>query len=114
MAGTDGKSARVRLFVAADLAAGGTVDLAPEQAHYVSRVMRLGAGDGLLLFNGRDGEWRAEVTDTAKARVRVRIDRKTREQAPEPGPWLAFAPLKKTETVFLVEKAELWQTQGGK
>lgn len=105
MAGMDGKHARVRLFVAADLAAGGAVALAPEQAHYVSRVMRLGAGDALLLFNGRDGEWLAEIAETTKTRVGVRIERKTREQVPEPGPWLAFAPLKKAETVFLVEKA---------
>ena len=101
----DGKHARVRLFVAADLTAGGAVDLAPEQAHYVSRVMRLGIGDRLLLFNGRDGEWLAEMIEATKTRVGVRIERKTREQAPEPGPWLAFAPLKKAETVFLVEKA---------
>lgn len=105
MAGMDGKHARVRLFVAADLAAGGAVDLASEQAHYVSRVMRLSIGDRLLLFNGRDGEWLAEIAETTKTRVGVRIERKTREQAPEPGPWLAFAPLKKAETVFLVEKA---------
>lgn len=105
MAGMDGKSARVRLHVAADLAAGGAVDLAPEQAHYVSRVMRLGPGDALLLFNGRDGEWLAEIAETAKGRVRVRPEHRTREQRPEPGPWLAFAPLKKAETVFLVEKA---------
>lgn len=105
MAGMDGKRARVRLFVAADLAAGGAVDLVPEQAHYVSRVMRLGIGDRLLLFNGRHGEWLAEMIEATKTRVGVRIERKTREQAPEPGPWLAFAPLKKAETVFLVEKA---------
>lgn len=105
IAGMDGKRARVRLFVAADLAAGGAVALAPEQAHYVSRVMRLGIGDRLLLFNGRHGEWLAEIVETTKTRVGVRIERQTREQTSEPGPWLAFAPLKKAETVFLVEKA---------
>lgn len=105
MAATDGKSTRVRLFVVADLAVGGAVDLAPEQAHYVSRVMRLGPGDELLLFNGRHGEWRAEIAEATKTRVNLRVERKTREQAREPGPWLAFAPLKKAETVFLVEKA---------
>ncbi len=33
------------------------------QGHYLTRVLRLGAGDRLCLFNAKDGEWLAEVIE---------------------------------------------------
>ena len=50
-----------RLYVDADLDPGGTIPLAREQANYLVNVMRRGAGDLVLVFNGRDGEWRARI-----------------------------------------------------
>jgi 16S rRNA (uracil1498-N3)-methyltransferase len=67
--------------------------------------MRLGTGDGVALFNGRDGEWSAAIGDLGKDRSVVTPERLLREQVAEPGPWLAFSPLKKARTDFLVEKA---------
>jgi 16S rRNA (uracil1498-N3)-methyltransferase len=51
--------------------AGAVVDLPGEESHYVRRVLRLGPGEQLALFDGRGGEWAAEVIDSAGAVVRV-------------------------------------------
>ncbi len=96
---------KIRLFVPGDLASGARVTLDRGQAHYLGHVMRRGKGDALLLFNGRDGEWSAVVEEAAKNRCTVAVADRTRRQAAEPGPWLAFAPLKKTATDLIVEKA---------
>ena len=88
--------ARLRLFVEAPLAAGRTVDLAPAQAHYVVTVMRRREGESLLLFNGRDGEWRAEIDAARRGRrCTATVVEPTRPQSPEPDLWLMFAPVKR-------------------
>lgn len=94
-----------RLYVEADLGEGTKLELGPDQAHYARRVMRLGAGDAIFVFNGRDGEWRALIDGGGKGRCILRIAEQSRPQAPEPGPWLAFAPLKKTAMDFVAIKA---------
>ena len=96
---------KARLFVDAALGPGGGVGLDAGQAHYLERVMRLGPGDAVLVFNGRDGEWRAHLEDNGRKRRALAIERQTRPQAAEPGPWLAFAPLKKTPMDFVAIKA---------
>ena len=96
---------KVRLFVDAALAADIEVALSGKPAHYLMHVMRLGAGDALRLFNGRDGEWRARLVAGGRAGCRLRLDARLREQHPEPGPWLAFAPLKKDAQDTLIAQA---------
>ncbi len=96
---------KIRLFVEAPLGAGAPVELAPEQAHYLVNVMRLRAGDEALLFNGRDGEWRARLAEAGRRAARMECLERTREQTEPPDLWLLFAPLKKTRTDFVAEKA---------
>jgi len=98
-------TSKARLFVDAGLAEGALVDLSPGQAHYLGHVMRLGAGAPVAAFNGRDGEWRTRIESLGKGRGALAAEAQTRPQLPEPGPWLAFAPLKKTRTDFIAEKA---------
>ena len=98
-------SATPRLHVAPDLTAGATISIDGDQAHYLSRVMRLGAGDAVRVFNGRDGEFAAEIVEAGKSVVRIALGERTREQATTPDVWLLFAPLKKDRTDFVVEKA---------
>lgn len=100
MAGND-----IRLFVTGDLAAGRPVALTDGQVHYLARVMRLGAGDGVRLFNGRDGEWLARVLRIERRAVELSVEQQRRPQVDEAGPWLLFAPVKKSGTDFIVEKA---------
>ncbi len=92
-----------RLYTDTPLAPGAGVDATDEQAHYLLHVMRLTAGSQVLLFNGRDGEWRASVTIPAKRRVHFELAAQTRAQQAEPDLWLAFAPIKRVEV--LAEKA---------
>lgn len=95
-----------RLFIPQDLIAEATFALDPDQAHYLSRVLRLSAGARLKLFNGREGEWLAEIVDIAKSRATVRLLERLRPQTSSgAGPWLVFAPVKKSQTDFIVEKA---------
>ena len=97
---------RVRLFIDQPLlAAGSEVAITGAQAHYLVDVMRLAAGDAVILFNGADGEWRAQLTDRAKKSCTLRLESCLRPQAPEPGPWLLFALLKRDCTDLVVQKA---------
>ena len=68
----------IRLFVEAPLSAGGTVTPTQDQARYLTTVMRLSAGDELLLFNGRDGEWRARVDSVGKRGCTLAVEARTR------------------------------------
>jgi 16S rRNA (uracil1498-N3)-methyltransferase len=96
--------AKVRLFVDAPLCSGAEVALDRDQGHYLFSVMRLGAGAALKVFNGRDGEWLAEVAATGR-QGRLAIAERMAPQRHPPDLWLLFAPLKKTRTDFVVEKA---------
>lgn len=96
---------KVRLFVPDPLAAGHALTVTGGQAHYLDHVMRLRPGAPVLLFNGRDGEWLAEVGPRQRHGRTLSVVSTRRPQQPEPGPWLLFAPVKKPALAFLVEKA---------
>lgn len=99
-----GKRAGPRLFVDEPLVADRVLGLATKQAHYVCRVMRRGVGDSLLLFNGRDGEWRADIA-TAGRGCTVRLDCQTRPQSAAPDLWLVFAPVKRAPVDLIARQA---------
>ncbi len=67
--------------------------------------MRLAAGAFVLLFNGRDGEWRAEVVEAGKRGGTLACAEQVRALQLPPDLWLLFAPIKKARTDFIVEKA---------
>ena len=94
-----------RLFVGGPLGPGISIDLDSQQANYLGNVMRLKTRDQALLFDGASGEWLAIVSDAGKKRMTLTIERKTREQESVPDCWLAFAPVKRSQTDWLVEKA---------
>jgi 16S rRNA (uracil1498-N3)-methyltransferase len=85
----------IRLYLTDDLTAGGAAALDAKQAHYLKAVMRLGAGDEILVFNGRDGEWRTRIEDLRKKGGAIAIVEQTRAQERGPDLWLAFAPAKR-------------------
>lgn len=94
-----------RLFVRARLGENGRVELDAGQANYLGNVMRLGEGGEVLLFDGSSGEWLGRVAETGKKRMALSVERRTREPEDIPDVWLAFAPVKRTQTDWLVEKA---------
>lgn len=98
-------ASKTRLYVDQPLAQAQTVPLAREQAHYLFGVMRLGQGAVISVFNGRDGEWDAEVTEAGKRGGTLTCRALTRPVQMPPDLWLLFAPIKKARTDFIVEKA---------
>ncbi|TVQ83058.1 MAG: 16S rRNA (uracil(1498)-N(3))-methyltransferase [Micavibrio sp.] len=94
-----------RLFVPQNLVFEGTCDLSENQIHYLRNVLRFQSGAQLLIFNGRDGEWLAELTEIGKKRGAVKPLRQMRPQTPSPDILAAFAPVKKTRLDFMIEKA---------
>jgi 16S rRNA (uracil1498-N3)-methyltransferase len=94
-----------RLFVRTPLREGAGLQLDLAQVHYLGTVMRMEQGDQLLLFDGASGEWLARIVEAAKKRMVVAVERRTREPEPIPDLWLAFAPVKRAQTDWLVEKA---------
>jgi len=101
MAGRSGP----RLFVPGDIGAGQAVALAPGQAHYLKNVMRLGPGDAVVLFNGRDGEWAGRIADLGRGAGSVLAETRRRPQEAEPDLWLLYAPIKRAPMDFLIQKA---------
>ncbi len=97
--------AKIRLYVDQALAHGQAVAVNADQAHYLFNVMRLARGAPVALFNGRDGEWRAEIAEAGKrGGILICTDQTAPLRLP-PDLWLAFAPIKKARTDFIVEKA---------
>src|SRR5262245_15343070 len=94
-----------RLFVEADLAEGGRVVCTPAQSNYLRNVLRLQPGDPVLVFNGRDGEWRAELAEAGRRASAVAVREQTRPQERGPDIDYLFAPLKRARLDYLVEKA---------
>jgi 16S rRNA (uracil1498-N3)-methyltransferase len=97
--------AKIRLCVDHPLGQGQEIALTEAQAHYLFSVMREGIGAQVLAFNGRDGEWLAEVSAKAKRGGVLRCVEQTRAQDSPPDLWLLFAPVKKARTDMIVEKA---------
>ncbi|MFC3690794.1 16S rRNA (uracil(1498)-N(3))-methyltransferase [Chenggangzhangella methanolivorans] len=94
-----------RLFVDAPMSEGAQIDFDDGQANYLRNVLRMGEGDGLLLFNGRDGEWSARLVEVAKKRARAELVGLTRPQTPSGRLRWLFAPLKHARLDYMVQKA---------
>ena len=100
-------TSQVRLYVDSSLSEGQKVILNEKQHHYLYHVMRLQEGEDLLLFNGRDGEWLAEILTLNKKQAILSVQNQTRQQDDEniPDVWLCFAPIKKDCMDIVIEKA---------
>jgi 16S rRNA (uracil1498-N3)-methyltransferase len=94
-----------RLFVAEALAAGAAVRIEGNAAHYLSRVMRVAAGDVVILCDNITGEWAARVVDPGKRDVVLEVAGKLRPREAVPDLWLCPALLKKDRFDLILEKA---------
>ncbi|WP_374656559.1 16S rRNA (uracil(1498)-N(3))-methyltransferase [Phenylobacterium sp.] len=95
----------IRLYVAADLAQGVALALDQGQSHYLVSVMRRAVGDEVLVFNGRDGEWRTTIEVLGKRGVIVRPTAQERPQAIGPDVDLVVALVKRARVETIAEKA---------
>ena len=94
-----------RLYVDIPLALGGTVVLDSAQTHYLIHVLRLVPGDGVLVFNARDGEWRASLAGAGKRAATLALESQTRPQTAAGDLHYLFAPLKHARLDYMVQKA---------
>ena len=92
-------------IITADLTMGAAIDAGPEHSHYLLNVLRMTDGGEVLVFNGRDGEWRAAVEAKSKKAARLKLIEQTRPQPPTPDLVYCFAPLKQGRLDYLVQKA---------
>jgi 16S rRNA (uracil1498-N3)-methyltransferase len=95
----------IRLFVTDALRPAAQVAPSPDQARYLTTVMRLGVGDEVALVNGRDGEWRARVAEVGKRGCSLEVVEQTREQSLGPDLDLVVALVKRARLEIIVEKA---------
>jgi 16S rRNA (uracil1498-N3)-methyltransferase len=93
-----------RLFVDAPLKAGQAIPLERNQSNYLGNVLRLAAGDTILVFNGRDGEWQAQIAGRKRPDALVPAA-STRPQDRLPDVAYVFAPLKHARLDYMVQKA---------
>jgi 16S rRNA (uracil1498-N3)-methyltransferase len=93
-----------RLFVSAPLGDGAVVALERAQVHYLTTVLRLEDGSGVLIFNGRDGEWRATIEGRKRAAT-LRVGTRVRAQTAAADLHYLFAPLKAARLDYMVQKA---------
>ena len=95
----------IRLYVTTDLSLNAAVAPTPDQSRYLTGVMRLKQGDDLLVFNGRDGEWRVTIAEVLKRGVILKCEEQTRPQTVGPDLELIVAMVKKSRVETIVEKA---------
>lgn len=94
-----------RLFVEAPLAAGAAPVLSAAQTNYLCNVLRLESGSGVLVFNGRDGEWQAELVRPGKKTAALHLIAQSRPQDERGELHYLFAPLKHARLDYMVQKA---------
>ena len=95
----------IRLHIPQPLSPGSALAPTLDQSRYLTQVMRLKVGDVLLVFNGRDGEWRATLAEVLKKGVILRAEEQVRPQTASPDVELLMAVVKKAPLEFAVEKA---------
>lgn len=94
-----------RLFVESALTSGAEIAPPTEALNYLLNVLRLRPGDGIILFNGRDGEFRASLREATRRSARFLIEEKLRDQTPRAELDYCFAPLKQARLDYMAQKA---------
>lgn len=94
-----------RLFIDAPLGEGLAHEAASEHFNYLINVLRMQAGDEVLVFNGRDGEWKARLVQPSRKKLVLEAVEQTRPQSPLPDLHYLFAPLKVGRLDYIVQKA---------
>ena len=94
-----------RLYMAESFSENAEMSLLEKDVHYLVNVLRKKEGDTLRVFNGRDGEWLAEIFSLSKRYGDLRIIKQLRKPQPAPDIWLCFAPVRKHRNTFIIEKA---------
>ena len=95
----------LRLYLDHDLCEGEVITPTSAQSHYLLNVVRLDEGEGIAVFNGRDGEWEGRFNRTDKRNASLTIGAQLRRQTTAPDLHYIFAPLKRARLDYMVQKA---------
>lgn len=96
---------RIRLFVEKDLNSQAQISLGADQVHYLRNVMRQNTGDSIVVFNGRHGEWRADIAELGRKTGSLAVVDCIRGQSHPKDLWFIFAPVKRVRLDFIAQKA---------
>ncbi len=99
------KTAKIRLFVESPLHLGEQILLSEKQSHYLQNVMKREKGSRILCFDGKSGEYECELVECGKKICRAKVLQKAQDFYGCPDIWLLFAPVKKDQTDFIIQKA---------
>lgn len=96
---------KIRLYIPQNLSEGQSITLDDSQSHYLCNVMKIATGDLLYCFDNMNGEYECKVTEAHKKHCELKILRKSNDYYQVPDVWLLFAPVKKDNTDFIIQKA---------
>ena len=97
--------ATIRIYIEKKLHIGEMVEIDEKQAHYLINVMKQKTGNKLFCFNNKDGEFEGEIETISKKSLSMRVLSKSKNFEKSPDIWLLFAPLKKDQTDFVIQKS---------
>lgn len=99
------QKSKIRLFVQNELKTGEKLCLGEAQTHYLSNVMKCKENDNILCFDNKNGEFLCKIIKQEKRQTTVMTCEQTRKFYLPPDLWLLFAPIKKDNTDFVIQKA---------
>ena len=93
----------VRLYSGVTIDLFQPITLSSTSAHYLQNVMRRKKGDKVIVFDGKSGEYEAEIKYVSKGTVTLEPKKKLAEISRPEDIWVAFTPIKKIGTHFVIE-----------
>ena len=81
------------------------IEINDNDFNYLVNVMRKKIGEELLVFNGVDGQWLAQIIEVNKKNCLLKIISQNKTQYTPPKITLAFAPVKNIRIDFIASKA---------
>ena len=96
---------QIRLYIAQPLSVDQKIELDERQSHYLTNVMKLKIGDSVHCFDNQNGEFGCEIAEITKKHCILQVTSHDKPYHLPPDIWLLFAPVKKDNTDFILQKA---------
>ena len=97
--------AKIRLYVKGKLEVHQEIKIQSKQLHYLTNVMRRKRDDILSIFNEVDGEFIGKIINDSKRNLTIKLLQKIKDPEKKVDIWVIFAPVKKSSTDFIIQKA---------
>jgi 16S rRNA (uracil1498-N3)-methyltransferase len=96
---------KIRIYTPNTLLLHNTVLLNDEQTHYITKVMRLGTNDEILLFNKQCGEFLCIIKEISKKHSVCSVIKKTKDfQEPQIHITCVFSVIKPKNIELIIQK----------